>query len=112
MAGNYTIVTTQGDTWKFNATVETDGVAWNFTGYTAKMQVKESSSALNTYLDLATGDEITLNSSGKISITVSAAVMATVPPGRWVYDLEVTSSGGEKTTLLEGNFVVSPQVTV
>lgn len=112
MAGNYTIVTTQGDTWNFNATVETDGVAWNFTGYTAKMQVKESTSALKKYLDLASGDEITLDAYGKIYIVVSATVMATVPPGRWVYDLEVTSSGGERTTLLEGNFVVSPQVTV
>jgi hypothetical protein len=37
--------------------------------------------------------------------------MATVPAGRWLYDLEVESSNGEVYRLLEGRFAVTPEVT-
>jgi hypothetical protein len=37
--------------------------------------------------------------------------MNTVSAGRWVYDIELTSSGGEVTRILEGRFIVTPQVT-
>jgi hypothetical protein len=111
MAGNYTIVTVEGDTWIFNATVDTDGTPWDFTGYTAKMQVRESLVSTSKLLDLSTSNYISLNSSGGISITVPSSVMSTVSSGRWVYDFEVTSVGGVRTTLLSGSFIVSPQVT-
>lgn len=111
MAGSHNIVTVEGDTFIFNATIDTDGVVWDFTGYTANMQVRESTISSTKLLDLSTSNYISLNSSGKISITVPSSVMADVPDGRWVYDLEVTSSGSQKTTLLQGSFIVSPQVT-
>ena len=111
MAGNYSIVTVQGDTWTFNATVDTDGTPWDFTSYTAKMQVRESTVANTTLLSLSTSNYIALDASGGISITVPASIMNDVPDGRWVYDFEVTSAGGVKTTLLQGAFIVSPQVT-
>jgi hypothetical protein len=111
MAGSYNIVTVEGDTWIFNATIDTDGVLWDFTGYTGKMQVRESSVSSTTLLDLSTSNYINLNSTGNISITVPANIMSGVPAGRWIYDFEVTSGGGQKTTLLQGTFIVSPQVT-
>ena len=111
MAGTYNIITIEGDTWIFNATVDTDGAPWNFTSYTAKLQVRLSTLATNTVLDISTSDYISLNSSGNIAINVPASVMADVNEGRYVYDLEVTSAGGQKTTLLQGAFIVSAQVT-
>jgi len=111
MAGSYNIVTVEGDTWVFNSVVDTDGFPWDFTGYTAKMQVRESTVSTGTLLNLSTSNYITLNSLGQISITVPSTVMANVKDGRFVYDLEVTSAGGVKTTLLQGSFIVSPQVT-
>lgn len=111
MAGNYPIITVEGDTWTFNATVDTDGTPWDFTSYTGKLQVRASTLATNKLLDVSTSNYMSLNSSGNISITVPSSVMATVNEGRYVYDLEVTSAGGQKTTLLQGAFVVSPQVS-
>jgi hypothetical protein len=37
--------------------------------------------------------------------------MSDVPAGRWVYDIELTSSGGQVTRILEGRFIVTAQVT-
>lgn len=111
MAGSYNIVTVEGDTWTFNATIDTDGVVWNFNGYTAKMQVRESDVSTTKLLDLSTSNYITLSSVGGISITVPSSVMSGVAAGRWVYDFEVTSPGGVRTTLLQGAFIISPQVT-
>jgi len=37
--------------------------------------------------------------------------MATVVAGRFVYDFEVESAGGEVTRILEGKFTVKAEVT-
>jgi hypothetical protein len=110
MAGQYNIVRRKGDTFNLSMTVETSGVAWNFTSYTAKFQVRRSSQSATTLLSLTDTDGITLDSSGNVTITASSADMD-LPVGRWVYDFEVTSSGGEKTTLLAGRFIVEAEVT-
>jgi hypothetical protein len=112
MSGKYNIVAEQGATFNLNFTVQTDGVAWNFTGYTAAMQVRRSTSSATTLLNLSsTNGDITMNSSGEVSVTVSATEMTSLPSGRWVYDIEFTSPSDEVTRLLEGRFIVSAEVT-
>lgn len=108
MSGKYNIVAEQGATFNLNFRVETDGTPWNLTGYTFKMQVRRSTSATTTLLNITSA---TMNSVGHVSTTVSAGLMSSVPAGRWVYDIELTSSGGQVTRILEGRFIVSPQVT-
>lgn len=111
MAGEHNIITVEGDTWLFNFTVDTDGTPWNLATYTARMQVRQSTIATTTLLDISTSDYISMNSSGDVSIEVPSSVMADINDGRYVYDFELTSGGGQKTTLLQGSFIVSPQVT-
>ena len=108
MSGKYNIVAEQGATFNLNFRVETDGTPWNLTGYTFAMQVRRSTSATTTLLDITSA---TMTSVGHVSATVSAATMNDVPAGRWVYDIELTSSGAEVTRILEGRFIVTPQVT-
>jgi hypothetical protein len=108
MSGKYNIVAEQGATFNLNFTVQVNGVALNLTGYTFAMQVRRSTSATTTLLNLTSA---TMTSVGHVSATVSAATMATVPAGRWVYDIELTSSGAEVTRILEGRFIVTPEVT-
>ena len=110
MAGRHNIVATKGDTFTFNCTVATDGVNWDFTSYTARFTVRKSSASADTLIAASTDSEITLTSAGHISITVPSANMV-VPTGRWVYDLEVTTAGGESTTLLSGRFIVEAEVS-
>ena len=108
MSGKYNIVAEQGATFNLNFRVETDGTPWNLTGYTFAMQVRRSTSATTTLLNLTSA---TMTSVGHVSATVSAATMNTIPPGRWVYDIELTSVAGEVTRILEGRFIVKAQVT-
>jgi len=72
------------------------------------MQVRRSSSSTTTLLDVTSA---TMTSVGHVSVEVSAAEMTDVPAGRWVYDIELTSSGDEVTRILEGRFIVTPEVT-
>ena len=108
MSGKYNIVAEQGATFNLNFRVETDGTPWNLTGYTFAMQVRKSTSATTTLLNITSA---TMTSLGQVSVTVSAATMADVPAGRWVYDIELTSSGSQVTRILEGRFIVTPEVT-
>jgi len=108
MSGKYNIVAEQGATFNLNFRVETDGTPWNLTGYTFAMQVRRSSASTTTLLNITSA---TMTSVGHVSATVSAATMAAVPAGRWVYDIELTSSGGQVTRILEGRFIVTAEVT-
>ena len=72
------------------------------------MQVRRSTNSSTTLLNITSA---TMTSVGTVAVTVSAATMNDVPAGRWVYDIELTSSGGEVTRYLEGRFIVKAQVT-
>jgi hypothetical protein len=111
MSGSYNIVAKKGTTFRLPMTVRTDGTPWNLTGYSARMQVRRSANDSVKLLDLVSPTNITLNSSGQIVVNATATAMTAVPAGRYVYDLEVESAGGEVTSLLEGRFVVKPEVT-
>jgi hypothetical protein len=108
MSGKYNIVAEQGATFNLNFRVETDGTPWNLTDYDFAMQVRRSTSATTTLLDVTSA---TMTSVGHVSVDVAATEMVDVPAGRWVYDIELTSSGGEVTRILEGRFIVTPEVT-
>lgn len=112
MAGTHNIVAEQGATFHFNFTVKTDGTVWNLSSYSARMQVRNSTASTTKLLDLSSPTDITLTSLGHVSVTVNATTMAALPFGRWVYDLELESAGGEVTRLLEGRFIVTPEVTI
>jgi uncharacterized membrane protein YkoI len=72
------------------------------------MQVRRSTSSSTTLLNITSA---TMTAIGQVSVTVDAATMSDVPAGRWVYDIELTSSGDEVTRILEGRFIVTAQVT-
>ena len=108
MSGKYNIVADQGATFNLNFTIATDGTPLDLTGYTFAMQVRRSTNSSSTLLNLTSA---TMTSIGTVAVTVSAATMNDVPAGRWVYDIELTSSSGTVTRILEGRFIVKAQVT-
>jgi hypothetical protein len=77
------------------------------------MQVRSSADSSTVVLELTTtNSKITLGgTTGQINLLVSATDMAAITEGKYVYDLELVSGGGEVTTVIEGNFVVKPEVT-
>ena len=84
----------------------------NTTGFTARMQLRTSYSAASASLELTTvNGRISLTNAGVITLSLTATETAALAAGRSVYDLELVSSGGQVTRLLEGVVTVSPEVT-
>ena len=107
----YNITTDQGSTFTLQFSIATDGTAWNLDGYSGRMQVRSSVSSSTKLLDLVSPTNISLTSLGMVTITVSAASMAAVPAGQFVYDFELVSPTGNVQKIIKGAFVVLAEVT-
>jgi hypothetical protein len=99
----------QGSTFKATIDVtDSDGDALNLTGYTVAGQLRKnynSSTATNFT------SSVTNASDGTIQISLSATQTNSLKAGRYVYDVEITSSGGDVTRVIEGQLEVTPGVT-
>lgn len=113
-AGKYDFEIEQGTSlakpfvWK-----DGDGVPVDLSGYTARMQVRQSVTS-DTVLQelLSTDGTIVLGgAAGTITLTLSATAMAAITWKRGKYDLELVASNGFVTRLLEGVVTVSKEVT-
>ena len=110
--GKYNFICPQGSTFSKQLTWQIDDEPVNLTSYTARMQVREKYSSPTKILDLTTenggialgGDE------GTILINVNATETANIVAKCYVYDLELISSS-TVTRLIEGQFMVTPEVT-
>ena len=114
IAGTYNITCNQGATLQRTLTwTDPAKNPINLTGYTARMQVRDTAASSSVILELTTSNtRITLGgTAGTVSLNVAANVTANLVPGLYVYDLEVVSGGGEVTRLVEGNFNVKAEVT-
>ena len=84
----------------------------DLTGYTSRLQVRETHRASNTLVSLLDGSGITLGGKkGTIQIIIPAETTTQFHPENYVYDLELISPGGEVTRIVEGAFKVTPEVT-
>lgn len=94
---------------------QVDGTPIDLTGFSARMQVRETVAATAVLLGLTSdtdgGIEFTDRPAGKFRIHLTAAQTAAMTWTRGVYDVELVSSGGEVTRLLLGDIKVSREVT-
>jgi hypothetical protein len=112
MAGEYNFTIEQGATFNLLMTWRIDNVPVNLTGYTARLQARIDVDETDTILSLTTGAGITLGgAAGTISLDQTATQTAVLPKGEYVYDLELQSSGGIVTRLLQGELNISAEVT-
>ncbi len=111
---SYDLEIPQGATYSRNLVWKTGTppTAVNLGSSTARMQIRSSHSSPTIILELTTGNgRITLGAGGQITLSITAADTANLPAGRYVYDLEMISTGGLVTRLLEGNVKITPEVT-
>lgn len=110
--GKYNLVCSQGATFSQHLTWEIDDDPVDLTTYTAKMQVREKYTSPSTIVNLTTENGgITLGGiNGTIDININASATAEIVPKDYVYDLELISSS-IVTRLIEGKFIVTPEVT-
>ena len=108
----YNITCYQGATLDKTFTATNDGTPINWTGYTAKLQVRQYVNTSDTaVLTLTTGSGITaLTNDGKVIITATATQTGAIAQGNYVYDLALTS-GTYVVRLVQGRFTVDGQVT-
>lgn len=86
----------------------TNGLALDLTGYTVKSQMRKSYSSSVAYnFNPSVYDAL----NGKVRLQLTAAQSEAIPPGRWLYDVEITSPSGTKTRVVEGIVTVTPQIT-
>jgi hypothetical protein len=87
---------------------QADGSAQNLSGFTVTSQMRKSPYSLTAItLNLYLSDA----SNGEITMSESAANTGNIAPGRYLYDVISTSSGGLVQRLLEGIVVVNPGIT-
>jgi hypothetical protein len=110
--GTYNIKCPQGATFSRTFTITSNGVPMNFTGYSAAMQVRETYDSSTAVVSLTNGTGITLGgTAGTIDVVIASTATTAIPAGYYSYDLEITSGAGVKDRLLEGKFVVTPEIT-
>ena len=109
MAAFSEIVIEQGATFNTTINVEdTAGAAINLYGYTANSMMRKSyySSSATVITSTVTG-----TANGEITLTVSATNTSSLAPGRYVYDVIITSPTSVVTRVVEGIVTVLPSVT-
>jgi hypothetical protein len=88
------------------------------TDYTARMQVRSWDEASRDPVSEITAEYTTENgyleiigSAGQVSLLVPPGDIAIFEPKAYVYDVEVESPTGETTRIIQGKFIVRPEVT-
>jgi len=108
----YNLTVWQGADFDQTFTVTQNGTALNFTGYSARMQVREAADSTAYLLSLTNGSGITLGgTAGTIAVAITNAQSSAISAGSYAYDLELVAGAGTITRLLQGGFTVSGNVT-
>jgi hypothetical protein len=85
-----------------------NGQSLNLSGYTVASQLRKSYQSSTSYTFTSSVYD---TATGKIRLQLSSNQSQEIPAGRWLYDVEITSSSGTKTRVVEGVATVSPQIT-
>jgi hypothetical protein len=113
-AAKYDFTIEQGATFSIGfAWKSDDGIAVDLTGYTARMQVRQSVGSPDVLLDATTENGLLSISAaqGRVNLQLPAGVTAAITWRRGRYDLEVEAPDGTVTRLIEGSINVSREVT-
>lgn len=114
MAVAYNTTIDQGADWYLTVTYENpNGTPINITNYTSALQIRSLPSDPTTVLSLSTGSGITITgATGTVEVHATAAQTRDIDEGTYYYDLEITAPNtGVVTRLVQGQVVVSPEVT-
>lgn len=113
-AGNYDITIEAGATFRLSLTWKDDnGDVIDLTGFSARMQVRETYESEAAILSLTSADgDIQLGDAlGTIVVTAEASVTEKISCASAVYDIELQSGSGVVTRLLQGSVAISREVT-
>lgn len=90
---------------------DADGVANDLTGCALKMQIKNATGAVILELSTDNGGIVLTPASGLFSLVFTHAQTAAIAVDSGVYDVQLTDSAGEITTLFGGDVMFMGEVT-
>jgi hypothetical protein len=110
--GKYNMICPQGTTFSKQLKYTIDNVPVDLTTYAARMQVREKYTSKTSVINITTENGgITLGGDeGTIDLYISDEVTSLIFAKDYVYDLELVSSSNVYR-LIEGKFIVTPEVT-
>lgn len=107
MATKANLVIDQGSS--FNVSIDLaneDDDPINLTGYTGASEIRKHYTSTTS-----TPFTVTVYAAGSVDLSLTPAQTADLVSGRYLYDVELTSSGGIVTRVVEGIVTVNPQIT-
>ena len=109
MAIKSNITIDQGSDFTATVTVTNEaGTAVNLTDYTARGMMRKSPST-STYHSFTV--TVSTPEDGEITLVMNNSTTAAITAGRYMYDVEIVSSGGTVTRVVEGIATVTPEIT-
>tara|TARA_B100001175_G_C19452844_1_gene612245 strand:+ start:409 stop:744 length:336 start_codon:yes stop_codon:yes gene_type:complete len=88
---------------------DSTGSALDLTGYTASAMIRKSyKSTTSTAFTVAFESPRTL---GQVTLSLTDTQTGALGAGRYVYDLVIITSGGDKTRVVEGIVTIKPSVS-
>jgi hypothetical protein len=85
-----------------------DGTARDLTGYAIAAQIRRGFESTNAVSFTST---IYSAVAGQIKLALTNTQTSAMKSGRWVFDVELTSSVGTKSKALKGLVIIDPEVT-
>ena len=85
-----------------------DGLPLNLTGYSVTSYIRKSY-ASSTHIDF--NATIYSTAGGQIRVSLTDENTTDVKPGRYMYDIEIQNSAGERLRVSEGIIIFTPQIT-
>lgn len=85
---------------------DANGDVIDLSSFSGESQMRENYPS-NTSYDFT----VNLFSNGILSISMNSATTANIEAGKYVYDVEITSSSNEVFRVVEGQVTVTPNVT-
>lgn len=105
------LVCPQGTTFKKTFTMfNPDGTDMDLTGYSSVMEARKSHGSKTALFTISTDDSISITNN-EITVDIHHLQTAQFPKGDYVWDIEITSAMDERSRILEGVFIVTPEVT-
>ena len=107
-AGKYDLVIDQGSDYATTLTLTRDGSAINLTNYTARSHIRATKESSNYVPFTMTFPD---RAAGQVTMTLPSATSSSMAAGSYVYSLEIETSGGVVTRLIEGSLTLTREIT-
>ena len=109
-AATYDLVIDQGSDFAIDLTITESGSAKNLTGYSGRAQMR------STHASSSATASFTVNvvnaTAGTMKMEMSSSTTSGISAGRYVYDLEIHTSGDATVKrLIQGSVTINPEVT-